>query len=271
MEKKNKGETTGREPQRADQKRIVRGPITPEERARIMANKPKWSCHDCIFCVSNLLLWARTLGSGFPVTGQCANHPDTPGLMRPILHGQICRNFQAKSRLDRELPVPPNPAIRYIRLTRNLHAIVDAADYEWLKEYKWYAGSPNRAGQVYARRNSSKGIVLMHRMIMNPPKGKVVDHLNGNTLDNRRCNLHICTQRENTWNRRKTAYGQSRFMGVSPRGDKWQAKVGRHYLGLFDDEVEAAQVRDREALRMYGAKAWLNFPPEPEAGPGRGE
>jgi hypothetical protein len=275
MEKKKKCETKSRQPEQGEPQRIVRGPITPEERARIMANKPKWSCRDCIFCVSHLLLWARTLGSGFPVTGQCANHPDAPGLMRPVLHGQICRNFQAKSRLDRELPVPPNPAIRYIRLTRNLHAIVDAADYEWLKRYKWHAfGSPKKR-TFYAARNVAHQVVFMHRAIMNPPQGKVVDHYNGNGLDNRRCNLRICRAAENSRNMAKRAGTRSRFIGVYPHRDKWYVNVTcngeDHYGGLFDDEVEAAKARDALALRLHGPYARLNFPPEPEAGPGRGE
>jgi hypothetical protein len=182
MEKKNQCETKGREPQRADQKRMVRGPITPEERARIRANKPKWSCRDCVFCVSNLLLWARTLVSGFPVVGQCANHPDTPGQIRPV-PGQVCRNFRPKTTRTQP-PTPPNGKVAYIPLTRNLQAIVDAQDYEWLSRYKWHA-SVSGDGAVYAKRQVRGHDVFMHRLIMQPPKGMVVDHINGNGLDNR--------------------------------------------------------------------------------------
>jgi hypothetical protein len=73
----------------------------------------------------------------------------------------------------------------------------------------------------------------MHRMIMRPPKGMVVDHINGNGLDNRRCNLRICTRQENARNRRKHADGKSRFLGVYLRGKKWQAFVGHTYPGLL--------------------------------------
>jgi len=146
---------------------------------------------------------------------------------------------------------------------RSMLALVDAADYEWLSQYKWYAGRPTPSGTIYARRRASDGTtVLMHRMIMRPPKGMVVDHINGNGLDNRRCNLRICTVAENTSYAPKRAGGKSRFIGVAPSGNKWQAKVGSHYLGVFDDEVEAAKARDRKARELYGVHAWLNFPLE---------
>jgi hypothetical protein len=216
-----------------------------------------------------MVLWLGTLVTGFPIGGQCANHPDTPGRMRPIPRTP-CRNFRGKPlRLDP--PEPPNDKIRYIPLTRGLFAIVDAEDYEWLSRYKWYAGAAPRKRTFYARRSRPGGrIELMHRMIMRPPKGKVVDHINGNGLDNRRCNLRVCTQGENAQNRRRHWGRSSRFMGVSRCGKKWQAKF-RHkghqfYLGLYNDEEEAAKARDRKALECLGESAYLNFPLDnPEA------
>jgi hypothetical protein len=198
----------------------------------------------------------------------CANHPDTPGQMRPVPHGGTCRNFQAKT-LRVEPPVPPNPKVRYITLTRGLHALVDAEDYEWLNQHRWHASPATGHSTVYAKRSTRHGSVFMHRMIMQPPKGMVVDHINGNGLDNRRCNLRICTRQENAQNRRKHVDGKSRFIGVSPCGNKWQAFVGHEYVGHFDDEVEAAKARDRKAIEMYGEHAWLNFPPESPEGEGR--
>jgi len=53
---------------------------------------------------------------------------------------------------------------------------------------------------------------------------------------------------------------------VVPHGDKWRARVGKEHVGLFDDEIEAAKARDREALRQYGEHAWLNFPPKSDEG-----
>jgi len=106
--------------------------------------------------------------------------------------------------------------------------------------------------------------MLMHRMIMQPPEGMVVDHINGNGLDNRRCNLRICTQEQNARNNAPKGNGASRFKGVFPCGKKWGAKVTHrkktHRLGVFADEVEAAKARDRLALKLHGEFARLNFP-----------
>jgi hypothetical protein len=261
MEKHEKREEKGRGQRGAGRGRVVRQPITAEERAELMKNKPKRGCWSCIFRVSDLMLWAQTLLSGFPVSGLCANHPDTPGQMRPV-PGTPCRNFRAKPRPDGgETPVPPYPNTRYIPLTQNLFALVDAEDYERLKDYKWHVNRSGPRGTIYAGRRERNRLILMHRQIMNPPKGKVVDHINGNGLDNRRCNLRICDQRQNAHNNRGHADRKSRFLGVNPTGDKWFGKVGREYLGVFDDEVEAAKARDRKAQELYGEHAWLNFPP----------
>ena len=226
------------------------------------------TCRNCVFCVSNMILWMRTLLSGFPIGGLCANHPDTPGQLRPIPRGGPCRNFRLKREppLRVDPPQPPNDKVRYIPLTRGLHAIVDADDYEWLMQYKWYAGRPPSQKTFYACRNvPGRGIMLMHRQIMQPPKGMVVDHINGNGLDNRRCNLRICTQAQNSYNCPSRAGAKSRFRGVTPRGDKWEAKIqhkGQVYnLGLFDNEIEAAKARDRKAIELFGEYAWLNLPP----------
>ncbi len=247
----------------------VREPVTPEQREELLKNPPRWTCWHCMFYLADVMLWARTLLSGFPIQGLCANNADTPGRIRPA-PSKICRNFRLRP-FRTDPPEPPNDKIRYIPLTRGLHAIVDAADYDWLSQYKWYAGKPTRAGKIYARRAlPGGGDMFMHRMIMQPPKDKVVDHLNGNSLDNRRCNLLVCTQTENIQNSRPRRDSKSRFRGVYPRGGKWYGRIKHkgqvYHVGTFDDEIEAAKARDRKARELYGEHAWRNIPPEePEA------
>lgn len=75
--------------------------------------------------------------------------------------------------------------------SKGLYAIVDDCDYQRVSEYKWHCGNG------YAV--NSFGL-LMHRLIMRPPRELVVDHLNHNRLDNRRANLRVCTQFENSQN-----------------------------------------------------------------------
>ncbi|MBN1361107.1 MAG: HNH endonuclease [Sedimentisphaerales bacterium] len=234
--------------------------------AELAAEERPRTCYDCMFCREDGSLWMRTLVSGFPVLGMCANHPETPGQWQPV-PSEPCRNFRPKPGLGRvEPPEPPDDTIRYIPLTRGLHAIVDVKNYEWLNQYKWYAQARRDGATFYACRNSRRRTIMMHREIMKPPPGKVVDHINGNGIDNREANMRNCTQAQNTLNKRAAKGCKSGFAGVNPAGDKWQAdfkhKGQRQYLGLFDDKIEAAKARGRKAYELAGEFAYLNFPDE---------
>ncbi len=107
----------------------------------------------------------------------------------------------------------------------------------------------------------------MYRLIMNAPKGMVVDHYDGNGLNNCRANLRICTRQQNAYNSRRSG-GTSQFKGVhfEKATGKWRATItlkGEHFdLGLYDDEVEAARAYDRKAIELFGEFAYLNFPEE---------
>lgn len=162
--------------------------------------------------------------------------------------------------------------MRYIPLTQGQIAIVDDEDYEELSQFKWYA---QKRGQTYlaARtyyENGKKKFEYMHRRIVRAPDGLVVDHINGNGLDNRRSNLRICTRAENNRNihrhlSRKRAKVVSRFKGVywDERSKKWtaQIRVNRRqiWLGMFEDEIQAALAYDAAAFCYFGEFARPNF------------
>ena len=103
----------------------------------------------------------------------------------------------------------------------------------------------------------------MSRVIMNCPKGKEVDHKNGNTLDNRHSNLRVCTHQENCRNRRPNKNCVSSYKGVSWFKGKWTAIIncnGKHrYLGRFKNEIDAAKAYDKAAKKAFGEFACLNF------------
>jgi len=210
--------------------------------------------------------------SGMPTFLLCTNHPDSPGALQEVWPTEMCRNFKPKpwwrSRpkpapdLARSAPCGSGRGVRRIALGQNLFATVDAADYEKLCKYRWYASRHGRA--IYARCREKGKDKYMHRMIMRPRRGYVVDHVDGNGLNNRRCNLRVCTPRQNQANRRPCG-GTSRFVGVFRNKDnKWQAGIQCHgvqyYLGVYDDEVEAAKARDRKAYELHGERAYLNLP-----------
>jgi len=201
----------------------------------------------------------------------CTNHPDTPGELREVLPIGTCRNFQQKrwqrpcqkpgKRRVAEVPDECDPQVRRIPVGKGLFATIDAADYEEVSKYRWYTSRHGR--NIYAATNKNGRMVYMHRMLMRPRKGYVVDHIDGNSLNNRRCNLRVCTQAQNLINKAPRG-GTSQFVGVYRSKNKWLAYVTRHgkyhYVGVFEDEVEAAKARERKAYELHGEYAYLNFP-----------
>lgn len=159
---------------------------------------------------------------------------------------------------------------RRIELTQGMSAKVDAEDYERLSRYKWRVCRKNGRTTVYAERTIRKrdgrySRMLMHRQIMGDVgEGKVIDHANGDGLDNRRGNLRAATAAENSWNRRG-GDGRSGYKGVSLSREKkkWRAAIfvngRRHHLGYFADVQEAARAYDAAARRHFGAFARVNF------------
>lgn len=133
----------------------------------------------------------------------------------------------------------------------------DHKDIGLIDQYKWYI---NARGYVVST-NQEK--VYMHRLIMGNPNG-CVDHINGDKSDNRRCNLRVCTQRENTMNSKISKNNTSGYKGVSWNKAlcKWQAYImvnyRRKHLGYHSDRSYAAQVYNSAAVKHFGEYAKLN-------------
>ncbi len=158
---------------------------------------------------------------------------------------------------------------RTIQLTQGQVAIVDAADYEWLSQYKWHAFC-NQGGKWYAARgvrlSETSNTVYMHRAILGAPSDMEIDHINGEGLDNRRENLRLALIGQNRRNARKRKDNTSGYKGVyyDKERDKWCANIHfEHkaiFLGRFDTPKDAAYAYDAAAKELHGEFAQLNFP-----------
>lgn len=139
-----------------------------------------------------------------------------------------------------------------IKTRKGEEIIVDAKLFKKLNAFTWYIDKTGYA------RNDSLPRKTMHRLIMGLPVGSV-DHKNGNKLDNRRCNLRLCNQSQNTANSQKRITNKSGFKGVSwnKRYQKWEAYLTKNYkhifVGYFDNKKSAAKAYNIRAKKEFGA------------------
>lgn len=154
--------------------------------------------------------------------------------------------------------------MKLIPLTRSKFAIVDDEDYDNLINIKFYYG--NKYAVCNKKVNGTWKNVPMHHIILGKPrKGYVIDHINRNPLDNRKCNLRICTQSNNSMNRIKLKKSSSKYKGVSfcKRNNKYKSHIKINgvlkYLGTFQNEELAALKYNESAIELFGEYAMLNI------------
>lgn len=159
--------------------------------------------------------------------------------------------------------------MKEIILPKGYKTQVDDENYEYLSQFKWLISRTKKT--IYAYRyikiNGKNINISMHRIIMNTPEGMEVDHIDHNGLNNQKSNLRNCTHQENL--RNKVASGTSNYIGVSRIRNhtkyegKFRATISNGNrninLGIFDDEIEAAKIRDIYAKKYHGTFANLNF------------
>ncbi len=159
--------------------------------------------------------------------------------------------------------------MKEIPLSQGLVALVDDEDYEELSQYNWHAYKHRNT--YYAIRNlpiypGLRTTAKMHRQVMRAQTDEMIDHRNGNGLDNQKHNLRIASSSQNAANKRARIGSTSEYKGVSwhKQHGKWYAAIcikrKQIFLGLFTDEVEAAKAYDRGAREHFGEFAKTNFP-----------
>jgi len=161
-----------------------------------------------------------------------------------------------------------------IPLGRGQTTQIDQADFGLVSSYSWHwRPSVTSVGRGYAvssrRHNGRDQTIFLHRLLLNVEKGLDVDHINRNSLDNRRCNLRIATRSQNlansTFPTRPNANG---YRGVVCKKDgrrkPFMAGIcvrGRTYRGIHrETAIEAARDYDALAVLHFGEFATLNFP-----------
>lgn len=130
-----------------------------------------------------------------------------------------------------------------ISLSHEQYSIIDICDYEKIRKYTWsYATSNYAIGYV------NGASISMHRYIKSAPNNKVVDHINGDGLDNRRCNLRLASAVENAWNTKARSSSRTGYKNISLIKNQWAVimMIGsiQTYLGRFPTLEEALDVRN---------------------------
>jgi hypothetical protein len=139
--------------------------------------------------------------------------------------------------------------------------LISECDFERVIAHRWSLAFSNKGdGPYFAYRTPrpERKRILLHRFIVNCPHGNCVDHINCNTLDNRRSNLRICTQAENRFNSRKSKSNTSGYKGVSWCKDtkKWRSQIklnGKQInLGHFNNPEKAYEAYVSASKKYHG-------------------
>ena len=220
------------------------------------------NCRTCIYSYFNLQMAMCQLLAQLPDASPRAPTTPTPRASCVEAPCTPCRNYRPKPPAAPAVPASGGD-IRQIPLTRGKFAIVDAADYEWLSQYRW---SCRGGGNPYAARFHKGKVIWMHREIMQTPPDKVCDHIDTIGLNNRRCNLRNCDHRDNIHNLSKGNRGTSCYKGVfwDKRVGKWCAKIRCdnkvYLLGWFDLRSGRRPRLRPQGRELFGVFAHLNFP-----------
>ena len=126
-----------------------------------------------------------------------------------------------------------------------------------------------RGAKLYVARSTrvdgKHKTIFFHRLIVGARTGEFVDHINGNSLDNRSSNLRLATIAQNNRNAESRNGSRSKYRGVDLNNGRWRARIRVNYqhllLGGYESEIEAAFAYDIASLKYHGEYGRRNFLP----------
>ena len=125
--------------------------------------------------------------------------------------------------------------------------LIDKEDYPKVKDFRWSLKGKN---SFYIESNSYGKKILLHRIVLNAREKQYIDHINHNPLDNRKCNLRICTNQQNSFNKKSKGYYWNK------NSKKWQAQISIDKtwinLGKYNTEFEAKEARRKAEEKYFG-------------------
>lgn len=134
--------------------------------------------------------------------------------------------------------------------------LIDPADAPVLLGGRWRIWSRGYVAQRLKNEAGKREVTLLHRALLNAQPGQLVDHINGDPLDNRRANLRICTHAQNMQNRRIAKHNRSGTKGIYQKRSRWIAEICaggiRYRLGSFTNPEDAGAAYAAASKRLHG-------------------
>lgn len=149
--------------------------------------------------------------------------------------------------------------MNYIKLTNGGRCLVSKINYNTLSKYSWHVSSKG-----YVLRNCD--LFKMHRFILDAPNNMLVDHKNGDTLDNRISNLRLATHQQNMHNMKKREGTINKYKGTRYRktNNAWESRCRMFnkdfYLGIFKTELSAGWAYEKKAREVSEFYKNQSFP-----------
>jgi len=164
--------------------------------------------------------------------------------------------------------------IKIIGCNYKLSTFVEEVDYQTLRLWEYRLSRLIGRNTTYIKTSKNSRKILLHRLIMgleNGPTSVLVDHIDGNGLNNLRDNLRITDNSGNMRNARKRlSETSSLYKGVHKHSNNkskpWHVSITlsgkRQFLGYYRTEIEAATAYNKAAIELFGPMAFLNVLPD---------